>query len=249
MLTARPAEAEARFAFAGLRDLLGEAFDEVVDVLPIPQAAALEVALLRREPSGSATAHAAVAAGLLTTLRVAGGAPACRDRARRRAMVGRPFGGNAHVRTATLPTEPVAVLATRRAALAPGPDLSVAFGGDGVRELGVGPMERLDVEELVRNRSSRPLGRSVVRRVSAAAAGNPFFALEMTQVLAAHNEATADGLLLPHAVTELLQSRLRTLSPGTRQLLGAAALCADATVGVLVKAVAPADARELLRRG
>ena len=108
-------------------------------------------------------------------------------------------------------------------------------------------MERLDVEELVRNRSSRPLGRSVGRRVSAAAAGNPFFALEMTQVLAAHSEATADGLLLPVAVTELLESRLRTLSPGTRQLLGAAALCADATVGVLVEAVAPADARELLR--
>ena len=39
-----------------------------------PQARALEVALLRREPFGTGTARTAVAAGLLTALRAPGGA-------------------------------------------------------------------------------------------------------------------------------------------------------------------------------
>ena len=69
VLLARPAAAEALLAFAGLRDLLDEVFDEVVDPLPVPQARALEVALLRRDAADGITERTAVAAGLLTALR------------------------------------------------------------------------------------------------------------------------------------------------------------------------------------
>ena len=82
--------------------------------------------------------------------------------------------------------EPLALVATRRAGTIGHLDLSAAFGGRGVRELVVGPMDRADLEELVRSRSA--LGRSAVRRVSKAAAGNPFFALEIAQLLGAQDE-------------------------------------------------------------
>ena len=83
-----------------------------------------------------------------------------------------------------------------------------------MRELVIGPMDRADLEELVRSRSA--LGRSAVRRVSKAAAGNPFFALEIAQLLGAQDDAAADALPLPPAVGALLASRLVGLSPATR---------------------------------
>ena len=51
VLTARPAEAEARLSFAGLADLLSAVPPEVVARLPAPQARAIDVALLRAEAS------------------------------------------------------------------------------------------------------------------------------------------------------------------------------------------------------
>ena len=53
VLETRPAEAEARLAFAGLGDLLGDRLDELLDALPPPQADALRVALLLERPLGA----------------------------------------------------------------------------------------------------------------------------------------------------------------------------------------------------
>src|SRR6266540_2849844 len=63
------AVSEAQLSFTALRDLLEVAFDEVADRLPPPQRRALEVALLRAEPEGSAQGPAAVAAAFLAVLR------------------------------------------------------------------------------------------------------------------------------------------------------------------------------------
>src|SRR4029078_13112446 len=49
LLTTRAAEAEARRAFSGLADLLGDLDDAIAD-LPAPQRRALDLALLRGEP-------------------------------------------------------------------------------------------------------------------------------------------------------------------------------------------------------
>lgn len=50
VLETRPAEAEARLAFAGLGDLLDPALDDLLDALPLPQADALRVALCSSDP-------------------------------------------------------------------------------------------------------------------------------------------------------------------------------------------------------
>jgi hypothetical protein len=71
VLAAMTAVAEARLAYAALRDLLDGLFDDVEDALPPPQRRALAVALLRADPADLPASPAAVAAGFLGALRVA----------------------------------------------------------------------------------------------------------------------------------------------------------------------------------
>ena len=69
ILSARPSDAEASLAFAGLIDLFdGVRSDELAD-LPAPQLEALEVPLLRTTRTGSTPEPAAIGVGLLTALR------------------------------------------------------------------------------------------------------------------------------------------------------------------------------------
>src|SRR5262245_53792809 len=68
LLTTRAAEAEARLAFSGLADLLGDLDDLIAD-LPAPQRRAIDLALLRAEPDDTTVDPRAVAAGTTTILR------------------------------------------------------------------------------------------------------------------------------------------------------------------------------------
>ena len=88
ILSARPAEAEATFSFAGLTDLLGNAADEVLSELPPIQQRALEAALLL----GESEIHAddrAVAAAFLGALRLLARDSPAVPRGRRRSVAGR----------------------------------------------------------------------------------------------------------------------------------------------------------------
>src|SRR5918996_5119108 len=51
VLSCSATEAETQLAFTTVRDLLGEAFDEVASGLPQPQRQAIAVVLLREEPT------------------------------------------------------------------------------------------------------------------------------------------------------------------------------------------------------
>src|SRR3954454_8372722 len=72
VLEGRPAEAEAKLAFAGLADLLEGVLDDVLQALPEPQGAALRVALLHERPGPDALDERAVGMGLLGSLRALG---------------------------------------------------------------------------------------------------------------------------------------------------------------------------------
>jgi hypothetical protein len=69
VLSSRPAAAEARLAFTGLGDLLGGVLDDVLDVLPLPQAEALRVALLLERPRHAPPDERVVAVSVLSVLR------------------------------------------------------------------------------------------------------------------------------------------------------------------------------------
>ena len=55
VLAARPAEAEIRFSYVAVRDLLGPLIDETIHGLPGPQRRAVETAFLRAEDAGILT--------------------------------------------------------------------------------------------------------------------------------------------------------------------------------------------------
>src|SRR3954454_805864 len=69
VLEARPAEAEAKLAFAALADLLEGVLDDVLPSLPAPQRGALRVALLSERPGPEALDERAVGMVLLGSLR------------------------------------------------------------------------------------------------------------------------------------------------------------------------------------
>ena len=68
VVAARPAESEARLAFAALADLLDTVGDEILALLPPPQRNAIDVALLRAD-AGRAPSRRLVGTALLSILR------------------------------------------------------------------------------------------------------------------------------------------------------------------------------------
>src|SRR5437870_527251 len=70
VLACAGAASETQLSFTAFRDVLGDSFDDIADELPPPQRHALEVALLRTEPTGRPADPGAVAVGLLGTLRL-----------------------------------------------------------------------------------------------------------------------------------------------------------------------------------
>jgi DNA-binding CsgD family transcriptional regulator len=211
------AVSEAQLSFTALRDLLEAAFDEVADRLPPPQRRALEVALLRAEPEGSAQGPAAVAAAFLTVLRELA--------SRTRLLVAIDDvqwldSASALVlqfAARRLEHEPVRLLLTARSeGDAPSLDL-VRSLGDRVRHIEIGPLTLGALQRLLHERLGRAFARPALRRIHDASGSNPFFALELAR--AAGDGITADALPVPETLRELVQGRLAALPAGTSAAL------------------------------
>jgi hypothetical protein len=242
VLAARPAEAEVRFSYVAVRDLLGPLIDETIDGLPGPQRRAVETAFLRAE--GRADAHA-VSAGVLGMLRaVSASAPVVvgiddlqwLDAASARVL---------EFALRRLTMEPVAVVAASRPP-GPGPvplSLERAFGGWPLRTVAVGPMPIGELHRLVCARLGTWLPRPVLRRVHAASAGNPFFTLEIARSLIRRGmPASTDALPVPATIGELVRDRLEPLSPSAREAVLVVSAAPRAPVALVTAALAGADA-------
>ena len=238
VLAARPAEAEVRFSYIAVRDLLGPLIDETIQGLPGPQRRAVETAFLRAE--GRADAHA-VSAGVLGMLRaVSASAPVVvgiddlqwLDAASARVL---------EFALRRLTVEPVAVVAASRPP-GPGPvplSLERAFGGRLLRTVTVGPMPVGELHRLVHVRLGTWLPRPVLRRVHAASGGNPFFALEIARSLIRRGiPASTDALPVPATIGELVRDRLEPLSPGAREALLVVSASPRAPVALVAAAAA-----------
>jgi DNA-binding CsgD family transcriptional regulator len=225
ILSARPSEAETRFSFAGLADLLDDAAGEVVPKLPPIQQRALEAALLL----SAAQIHAddrAVAAAFLGALRLlAGESPLCLavddvqwlDAASRAAL---------RYALARLDREPVAALFAVRDNVPPW--LRRAVPERRLRTVEVHGLSVGAIQELLRARLDRTFPRPTLIKVWETSRGNPFFALELASAL--RNEdgtlALGDELPIPSDLDELLQARIDGL--------GATALNVARVAGALV---------------
>jgi DNA-binding CsgD family transcriptional regulator/DNA polymerase III delta prime subunit len=250
VLTARPAEAEAKLSFAAVGDLLDPVLDEVLPPLPRPQRRALEIALLLEEAAGPAPDRRAVAVALLTAVRaLADTGPmvlavddvqwldAASDSVLR--FVARRLGEAA---VGLLLAQ--RIVAPTRAPL----DLDRALPGDRLASLQVGPLRVGALHRLLHERLGAAFPRPVLLRLHEASGGNPFFALEIGRALerGATRPAPGEPLPVPRSLDELVRARVASLPTETQATLLAAAALSQPT-RALLEAVTPADAQKRLQ--
>ena len=237
MLTTRPLETETKLAYAGVGDLLDGVQDRL-GVLPAPQAHALRAALLLESPDAGVVDERAVALGFLGLL--VAEAPvllAVDDLQWLDRQSARVLAFAAHRVGETPVAFLVALRAEERAGLSFVPE-RVLPNCTNV------PVRGLDLESiyrLIRDRLGVVLPRPSLLSVYETAAGNPFFALELTRA------AQQPGKTRPVSPTlrELVGSRITALPPETRAALCVAAALADPTLD-LVGAASEGDATAAL---
>lgn len=237
-LATAAAPSDAKLSYAGIDDLLEPVLDDSLPALPAPRRHALEVALLRRSPRGPPPNRWAVARAVLDVLRVLA--------ARSPLVLGiddvqwldRSSSSALSFALRRLRDEPIGALVSVRVSAdeAPGLDLARAFSSNRMMQLALGPMERGDLQRIVRSELGVILPQQLLARVHETSGGNPFFALELARELLRHgmDEVARDRhLSIPITIREAVAARLAPLSQPSRRLLLHAAMLAQPTIGVL----------------
>ena len=236
ILSARPSEAETRFAYAGVGDLLGDAAGEILPELPPVQQRALEAALLL----GDSELHVdgrAVAAAFLGALRLlADGGRLCLavddlqwlDTASLTAL---------RYALGRLDEEPVATLLAVRGELPAWLPRTVGEGR--LRTVDLAGLSIGAVHELLHLRLDAAFPRPTLVRLWETSGGNPFFALELANALQRRGGTLALGeeLPVPASLDELLHVRLEGLGPAALEVVRAVAALADPNVAVVEAAL------------
>lgn len=236
VLACRPAEAEAKFSFAGLADLLADVDRAVLSHLPSPQRNALEIALLEAAPGERPPDPRAVFAGFCAVLFwLASEGPllvaiddlqwldhssqSAIEFALRRA-VGRPIGFLCAVRR------------DDAARLAHG--LARALSESELERVRLGPLSVGALHEVLAQRLGVNLPRPLLVKIAGAARGNPFYALEISRDLASRGTPSAgEALPVPDDLSEFVRDRIRRLPAATRDELLVAAALQSPALGML----------------
>jgi DNA-binding CsgD family transcriptional regulator len=235
-LRARPGGSEAKLAFSGLADLLGEALPGVLSELPRPQRRALEIALLLEDGGGKRADRRAVAAGLLSALRALSTASPLLVAIDDAQWLDRSSTAALEYAGRRLHEKPVALLITRRLNAEPG--LERALAPERVLRVSVGSLDFVALNTLLHARLGIVLSRPLLRRIHELSAGNPFFALE----LAREPERVDPGRGLPPTLDVLVHGRVSALPEEARTALLAAAAASQPTIELVDRAVGTPDA-------
>lgn len=236
VLSSRPAEAETRFSFAGLADLLGKHAVDVVPELPPVQQRALEAALLL----GESEIHAddrAVAAAFLGALRLlVEDGPLCLGVDDVQWLDAAPLAALQYA-LARLDDEPVATLLAVRGR--PPAWLRRAVPEERLREIEVVGLGMDTIRKLLRVRLDATFPRPTLIKIWETSGGNPYFALELGGALQRSGGTLAPGeeLPIPSDLDELLNARIDDLSAAALEIARAVAALADPTVQVVESAV------------
>ncbi len=227
VLSSRPSEADAAFAFAAVSDLLAGA-EGVLDSLPPVQRRALDAALLLGDAGGPVDERTVAASFLGAVRTIAHEGPVC-------------------LAVDDLQWVDPASLSCLRFALARLGDVPVVSflavrGEPPAWLIRAVPEERLAVvvvgglsvgaiQEIARRRLGVTFPRPTLVRLWETSGGNPLFALELATALHRRGGALAPGETLPVSadLETLLSDRLDGLSPGARDVARVAAALAQPT--------------------
>jgi DNA-binding CsgD family transcriptional regulator len=244
VLGARASGADARLAFAALIDLLDEVGSEQLDALPGPQRRALEVALLRGDPTGPPPELRAIALGLLNVLRRLSGGESLVIAIDDLQWLDSPSLDVLTFVAPRLDVPNVRFLLSRRPGRASPLERAA---GPPLERLEVGSLSLGAIRQLLRDRLGLDLPRQLLRRVVDLTMGNPLFALEVGRTLMEGRlPGLGDDLPVPETVEGLLGTRVERLSLGVRRLLLAVALSQDPTVSQLQSIADPVTLDEAL---
>lgn len=223
VLLARPSGAEAHLSFAALIDLFQGVDVGALAGVPAPQRAALEVALLRAEPTRVPREPHAIALGVLNALRalaVDGPLVVAVDDC---PWLDAPSADALVFAVRRLQGAPVGFLLARRPGRASA--IERALEPWGAQRLEVGRLSFSASRRLLVGRLGLVLSRQVLRRIVASTVGNPLFILEVGRALRERGvPRTGEDIPLPDGVEELLGTRVSRLAPELRRLLLAVAL-------------------------
>jgi DNA-binding CsgD family transcriptional regulator len=238
VLATRPTEAEASLSFIALHDLFEPVLDTVTAGLPPPQRRAIEIALRRADPDEGGADEAAVALGILNSIRQLAGAHGV--------LIGVDDEGWLDAASATVLASAIRRLAddmdvrlliTRRLDASPSP-LAEAIPEQRRATVDLGPLTIGALHRLVRLRLGIVLARPAIVRLHGATRGNPLYALELVGGLgSAVADPDAFDVGVPADLHDLLGRRLATLSDSSRRTILAAALASRPTPALLAAAL------------
>jgi DNA-binding CsgD family transcriptional regulator len=241
VLRAVPAEAECDLPYAVLGDLFGPALDDRSLTLPLPQRRALEVALLRRPANGARADPRGVA---LATTSVLGAV----------AAAGPTVVAVDDWQWADRSSADALLFALRRVPTARAL-LTVRTGEPGTRGLDpgrdavvlhLGPLTEADTSRLLLSALGSQASPMVARRLHGAARGNPLHALELGRSLRRRWPWTADSVVPPAELADLVRERVAQLPDDARDLLLWVSAMSRPTTSLLARARGDVD--EPLRR-
>src|ERR671930_350017 len=236
VLRARPGDTEAKLAFSGLTDLLGEALPSVLGELSEPQRRALRIALLLEEDRGTRLDRRAVAAGLLSALRALSSETPVVVAIDDAQWLDRSSAAALDYATRRMGELPVALLIARRLDRAPGFDLSLPPSR--LLRVPVGPLDFVALNALLHARLGTVLPRPLLHRIHELSGGNPFFALEL-----ARDPARVDpGHGLPPTLDVLVRDRVSALPEAAQTALLVVAAASHPTAELVDRVTGTRDA-------
>lgn len=240
VLAARPSESAAQLPFGGLLDLSDQLEDAELAALPGPQRRALEVALMRAEPTNEPAPSPVIALALLGVVRALA--------LHHPVLIAvddlqwlDPVSVEAWAAVARrLDGARVVFLLARR----PGRvgALEAVLARAAIERVQVGALSLGALRRLLFERLGLTLSRQRLRRIIDATDGNPLFALEVGRLLLDDRGVSlGDDLPLPDSLEETLGNRVAGLPAGVREVLLAVALSDDQRLDPLL-AIIDADA-------
>ncbi|HET8756418.1 MAG TPA: AAA family ATPase, partial [Solirubrobacteraceae bacterium] len=225
VLSAQATDAVAQLSFAALTDLCHDTDDAALADMPAPQRAALAVALLRAAPTATPPEPRAIALGFTALIRtLAAEQPVVIAIDDLQWLDDASAAAIAHA-AGRVTDAPVRFLLARR----PGDPTAVERSLHRLDRREVGPLSLVATRRLLAERLDLTLSRHHIRRIVETTVGNPLFALEIGRALGDRVD-----LPLPHALEDMLGTRIAELPDRVRRVLLAVALGPDLSPSELV---------------
>jgi DNA-binding CsgD family transcriptional regulator len=240
VLVARPAESETELSFAGLGDLLAGTFADVLDSLPPAQQRALSRALVLDDEEDAPSDPRSIGVAVQSALTTLGASRVTLVAIDDVQWLDEASAGALSFACRRLEDARVGVLLARRSGLSSSlvADLVRSLAG-GVQRVDVGPLDVAALHLLVQDRLGATLPRPLLAEVCQASGGNPFFAIEIVRTLQRRGASVEAGqpLPVPDSLHDLLDERIRALTPESRDFLLAAAAHAHPTIAITEEAM------------